>query len=427
MPDEVEQALEKQEVISYDRLYRLWEENPWSATSIDFSVDAEHWQTKLDDRQRESALWNYAMFLVGEEAVARTLTPVMDAAPTHSQTNFLATQIVDEARHHIFFDRFMREVAGQGTDLESTLATLRGRCTWGFNQVFGELDRVTDALHRKPKDLPLLAQTVALYHVIIEGLLAIPGQHFIQRYVEKYDILPGFSAGITNVSRDESRHVAFGVKFLGELVRSSQEARQAVLEMWDRALHWSVGVFIPPNRDPSYVECFGFTLNEIYAFGYRSFETKIKRIGFDPSEIKLLASQDQDLSYEERARRMWVLIDSKVLGDERLEPELSGESYEILFDGMTKITDVETLRALGGPVEWRFTDGEPWHLVASNGHCEAKRGPASNPALTLETTSADWAKIAVDRLDPRIALLKRKLKLHGSLAAKAKLPKLFPQ
>jgi hypothetical protein len=74
--------LDRSETISYDRLYRLWEQNPWSATSIDFTVDAEHWQTKLDERQRESALWNYAMFLVGEEAVARTLTPVLDAAPS---------------------------------------------------------------------------------------------------------------------------------------------------------------------------------------------------------------------------------------------------------------------------------------------------------------------------------------------------------
>ena len=55
----------KQEVISYERLYRLWEENPWSATAIDFSVDAEHWQSRLTEEQRRSALWNYAMFLVG--------------------------------------------------------------------------------------------------------------------------------------------------------------------------------------------------------------------------------------------------------------------------------------------------------------------------------------------------------------------------
>ncbi|MFP5351500.1 MAG: ribonucleotide-diphosphate reductase subunit beta [Actinomycetota bacterium] len=420
-----EEEVQKPESISYEKLYRRWEENPWSATAIDFSVDKEHWRTKLDDTQREAALWNYALFLVGEEAVARTLTPVLDAAPDYPQQIFLTTQIVDEARHHVFFDRFMREVAGQGSDTKSTLEAMERHLTWGFKQVFGELDRVTDALRRKPKDRALLAQSVALYHIIVEGVLAIPGQHFIQRYVEKYDILPGFTEGINNVSRDESRHVAFGIKFLGDLMRESRECRDAALEMWEKATAWTVGVFVPPNRDRSYAESFGFTLEEIFAFGLRSYETKLKRLGVDPSEIRMLAVQDLSLTYEERARRAWVLIDDGVIGNDNIEPSLSAEAYEILFEGMAKTVDLDVARSLGGPIEWAFTDADPWHLVVTNGHAEAKPGKAGEAALRLEASSADWAKIAVGRVDPRWALLKRRLKVHGSLAAKAKLPRLF--
>ena len=420
-----EDDIGKPEAISYEKLYRRWEENPWSATGIDFTVDKEHWQTKLDDTQREAALWNYALFLVGEEAVARTLTPLLDAAPEHAQQIFLTTQIVDEARHHVFFDRFMREVAGQGTDTKSTLQAMDRHLTWGFKQVFGELDRVTDALRRKPKDRALLAQSVALYHVIVEGVLAIPGQHFIQRYVEKLDILPGFSEGITNVSRDESRHVAFGVKFLGELVRSSEECRAAAIELWERVTPWTIGVFVPPNRNRAYVESFDFSLEEIFAFGLRSYETKVRRVGIDPSEIRMLRVQDMSLTYEERSRRAWVLIDDGVIGDDNVEPKLSPESYEILFDGMLQTLDLDVARSLGGPIEWDFTDAESWHLVVTNGHAEAKPGKAGEAALRLETSSAEWAKIAVGRVDPRWALLKRKLRVHGHLSAKAKLPRLF--
>jgi hypothetical protein len=305
------------------------------------------------------------------------------------------------------------------------LEELEGQLTWGFKQVFEELDRLTDALRKKPKDRPLLAQTIALYHVVIEGVLAIPGQHFIQRYVERYEILPGFTEGITNVSRDEARHVAFGIKFLGELVRSSDECRQAALELWDRVMPWSAGVFVPPNRDRSYVECFGFTLEEIFAFGMRSFETKLRRLGYEPSELRLFQSQDLSLSYEERARRAWVLIDAGVIGDDRREPELNEEAIELLFDGMTRVMDIDVARSLGGPIQWAFTDAEPWHLVVTNGHIEAKPGSAGEPALTLEIDAGDWAKIAVNRMDPRWALLKRQLRVHGSLSAKAKLPKLF--
>lgn len=415
----------KPETISYEKLYRRWEENPWSATAIDFTVDKEHWRTKLDDTQREAALWNYALFLVGEEAVARTLTPVLDAAPEYAQQIFLTTQIVDEARHHVFFDRFMREVAGQGTDTKSTFKAMERHLTWGFKQVFGELERVTDALRRKPKDRALLAQSLALYHVIVEGVLAIPGQHFIQRYVERLDILPGFSEGITNVSRDESRHVAFGIKFLGDLVRSSDDCRAAALELWERVTPWTIGVFVPPNRDRAYAESFDFTLEEIFAFGLRSYETKVRRVGIDPAEIRMLAVQDMTLSYEERARRAWVLIDDGVIGNDDIEPKLSPESFEILFDGMVQTLDLELARSLGGPIQWDFSDAEAWHLVVTDGHAEAKPGTAGEPGLRLETSSAEWAKIAVGRVDPRWALLKRKLKVHGHLSAKAKLPRLF--
>jgi hypothetical protein len=425
MPEDPIEQAQRQEAISYERLYRLWEENNWSATAIDFTVDVEHWRSRLTERQRESAMWNYAMFLVGEEAVARTLTPVLDANLEYPQQVFLTTQIVDEARHHVFFDRFMREVAGQGSDTKSTLDAMERHLTWGFQQVFAELDRISDALRKKHRDRALLAQMITLYHVLIEGTLAIPGQHFIQRYVEKLEILPGFSTGIANVSRDEARHVAFGIKFLGELVASSKECRAAAIEVLDRVMPWAVGVFVPPNLDPSYAECFDFTLEEIEAFGMRSLETKLRRVGIDRNEIRLLSREDPSLSYEERARRAWILIRAGVIGDDRREPQVDEDVMEILFDGMERAIDLDIARSLGGPLEWDFTDAEPWHLVVTDGHAEAKPGKAGEPALRLEISSSDWARIAVGRTDPRWALLKRRLKVHGSLSAKAKLPRLF--
>ena len=421
-----EELLEqKPEVISYDRLYKLWEQTNWKATDIDFSRDLEHWNDVFDAQQREAALWNYAMFLVGEEAVARTLSPVLDAAPDHAQKIFLTTQIVDEARHHVFFDRFMREVANKGTDTKSTLVSVDSYLTWGFRQVFSELDHVTDELRKKPHDRALLAQSLALYHVIIEGTLAVPGQHFIQRYLKKLDLLPGFSEGINNVSRDEARHVAFGIKFLGDLIRSSGECRAAAIEMWSRVLPWSAGVFIPPNFDRRYVECFDFTLIDIFAFGMRSFTTKLRRLGIEPSEIGLLAREDLEESYEERARRAWVLIESGVIGDDRREPELQPEAYEIIFEGMARALNLDIARTLDGPIEWNFTDADPWHIVVVDGHAEAKPGRAGRPAVKFTSSSSEWAKFAVGRTDPRRAILSRKLRVKTSPRNLARLPKLF--
>ncbi len=419
------QAIDRRESISYAKLYRQWERTNWSATDIDFSRDITDWREKLDAKQREALLWNYSLFLVGEEAVARDLTPVLDAAEGFPESIFLTTQIVDEARHHVFFDRFVREVAGLGTDTASTLGAVDSYLTWGFRKVFDELDRITNALRRKPKDKALLAQSLALYHVVVEGMLAIAGQHFIQRYLEERAILPGFLEGINNVSRDESRHVAFGIAFLGDLVRNSDECRAAAIELWDRVLPWSVGVFIPPNFDRDYTEAFGFTLEEIYAFGLRSFEMKLGRMGIDPEEVSLFQREDRSRPYEDRARRLWVLIESGILGDDRREPEPTDEALEILFTGMTKSMDLDVARSLKGPIEWRFTDADPWHIVVTNGHAEAKSGLAGTPALTFQTTTSEWAKIAVERTRPVRSLARRRLRLRGSLAARAKASKLF--
>lgn len=410
---------------SYERLYRMWEESGWSATSIDFSIDAGHWRAKLEPKQREAALWNYAMFLTGVQGVGRSLIGVLDAVPAFPQRTYVATQIADEARTHVFLDRFLREVAGQGHDSSSTLEAVDRHLTWGFRQLFGELDRVADALRKKPRDRALLAQTVAICHVIVEGVLAIPGQHFIQRYVERRGILPGFSAGLTNIARAETRHVAFGTRLLTELVASSRECRAAVVDVLNRVLPWMVGVFIPPRLDESYVTCFDFTLEEIYAFGLRSLESKLERMGIAPGELRMISLDDRTLDYDERAARLLVLVRAGVLGDDRSEPKLDQESFEILFDGMTRAIDIDVASSLGGPIEWDFTDADPWHIVVTQGHAEAKPGGGGTPALRLEMASGDWAKVAIGRTDSRWALLTRKLRVHGHWQAKAKLAKLF--
>src|ERR671937_1872084 len=102
--------------ISYTDLYKRWERGNWRASEIDFAGDRVDWQAKFSDLERRAALWNYAMFFHGEDSVASTLSPYIDAAPREEQKYFLTTQQVDEARHAVFFSRFMHEVCGIGGD-----------------------------------------------------------------------------------------------------------------------------------------------------------------------------------------------------------------------------------------------------------------------------------------------------------------------
>lgn len=414
----------KRELV-YERLYRQWEESNWSATGIDFSIDAKQWNEELSDTQREASLWNYAMFLKGVGTISRSLTAVLDAAPSPAHALFVSTQIADEARNRMFLDRFMREVAGKGHDPTSTFEALNEYTTWGFQQLIAEIENVAAALRKRPEDRALLTQLVALGHVIVEGVLAVAAEKFIHRYVTKTGIMPGMGEGLGHIAKDEERHVAFGMTLLGRLINTSNENRTAAIKAWNKALPWMVGVFIPPNMDPRYAESFDFTLEEIYAFGLQSFEEKLDQLGVSPDEMTLLRLDNRSLPYEQRAQRMLVLLETGILGDDRKEPEPTQVALEILFEGTVRAIDLDVARSLGGPIQWKFTDADPWHVVVTNDHAEAKPGEVNDPALVLEISSADWARVAVGRTDARWALLKRRLKVQGPWQAKSKLSKLF--
>jgi hypothetical protein len=96
-------------LLDYRELYALWERQNWKATEIDFSVDREQWVANPREGQ-ESLIWSLGSFYVGEQRVIADLAPFLQAAPTGEIELFLATQLVDEARHAAFFDRFGAEV-----------------------------------------------------------------------------------------------------------------------------------------------------------------------------------------------------------------------------------------------------------------------------------------------------------------------------
>ena len=236
--------------VTYEDLYQRWEQGNWSAYDIDFSEDREA-GTALSDIQRRSAMWIYSMFFYGEDRVADTLAPYITAAPTEEQSYFLATQQVDEVRHSIFFHRFFKEVIGVGGDsIQQTLASTLPQLNWGYRGIFDRLDLMAEEL-RKDRSLPKYAQAITLYHLIVEGSLAQPGQHFIEDFFASEETMPGFSAGMGNVSRDEQRHIGFGVKVLSELLGEGnpgwEENRAAVVELLRETLPYGAAVFTRPT------------------------------------------------------------------------------------------------------------------------------------------------------------------------------------
>jgi ribonucleotide reductase beta subunit family protein with ferritin-like domain len=411
-------------MISYEDLYQRWEQGNWKASEIDFSQDRAGWES-LSEIQTKSALWLYSMFLYGEDAVTDGLSPYIDAAPKEEQKYFLATQQVDEARHAMFFHRFFKEVIQAGDSISETLASTIPELGWGYRNVFGRLETMCDEL-RQDRSLPKFAQAITLYHMIIEASMAQPAQHFIEDFFAKAGSMPGFSFGMEKVSRDEQRHIGFGVKVLAELFAESEECKAAASEMLREVLPYTLAVMVPPNWDERYTTEYGFRLEDIYAFGMKSVEMKWKATGYPLTEHPPgIYPFDPEMPYEERAARQIKLLRAGILGDPSLEPTVDPEVERILFEVIANSAHTD---AVDRPVtiQWRFEDAEPWHVDIDNGSTSASPGLAEKPDVTLKTTWADWVDVATRGHDARRAMLRRKIKPRGSLRQLARMPKIFP-
>jgi ribonucleoside-diphosphate reductase beta chain len=271
-------------LLSCRELYLLWERQQWRTQDLDFSQDRIDWHERIPPDEREARMYGLSSFFVGEQRVAEELGPMMRAAPTEDMKIFLCTQIADEARHVAFFDRFYSEVGVlDADDLAGRLLETSAHLNPEFGQMFDEaLKRRVDTLAAKPEDLETLVEAVTIYHMVIEGMLALTGQHFIIEYNQSVGTLPGFVEGFLNVARDEHRHVAFGAGFLREVVQADTRYAHAIQRAMTEVLPLAEGVLRPkwiPDDTSEDTEIFGATLQETREFAAKALERRLKFIG----------------------------------------------------------------------------------------------------------------------------------------------------
>ncbi len=334
------------------------------------------------------------MFFYGEDSAADNLSLYIDAAPTEEQKYFLATQQVDEARHAVFFHRFFKEVIGAGETIGETLASTQGELNWGYRGVFDRLDRMADEL----------------------------------RAFTKAGTMPGFSEGMHNISRDEQRHIGFGVKTLSEMFAQSEECKAAIAELLGEVLPCSLTFFVQPNRDLRYTREYGFELEDIYAFGLRSVRAKWRAAGYPIEEMPAgVFPLDLDLGEQEIARRQVLLLRSGVTGAPGTPIEApSPEVQRIYFDIVENAVDHERVdRPL--TIQWRFSDADNRHLHVDNGATRAEPGDAPRPDVALETSCKDWIDVSMHGVEPWRAVLGRRLRPRGSVASLRRMQRLFPR
>ena len=260
-------------------LYRLWERQSWASHQIDLAQDRRDW-AGLEADERDSMLWGLSAFFVGEERVTNQFSGLVMAAEDKNEEAFLLTQQVDEARHAQHFNRLYEEVFGYDGEFEDRLERAREDLNDDYVRLFdGHLVDAHRALLADPESVEAKIDFITVYHMVIEGTLALTGQRFQTERLERRGILPGHLEAFKRIAQDEHRHVAYGTWFLQRQARDPELARR-MQDKLSETLPAAAGVLVPPGYSlGDEYEYLGFTSQEMNEFAFTALSRRLKVIG----------------------------------------------------------------------------------------------------------------------------------------------------
>jgi ribonucleoside-diphosphate reductase beta chain len=275
---------------SYEKLFMRWQRQHWTTEDFDFTEDARQWADPdaFTEEERRFLRFGFSQFFIAEERVTVELIPFALAVPDTEAQLFLTTQISDEAKHVVFWDRFYREVFGdEAKDIGDMLEQNRTVVNKDWETMFdGILHEAAERLRKDPSDFPALVRGVTTYMVVIEGMLALTAARFMIKSLKDRGWFPGFVQGFTAVNRDESRHVGFGVKFLADAIKADEANAKIIQETLQETLPVAPLVFVPPwVEDPYNFETPFYHSSEIFEYAAKSLSKKLAAMGLDPAML----------------------------------------------------------------------------------------------------------------------------------------------
>jgi ribonucleoside-diphosphate reductase beta chain len=284
-----ESKLSSVTLMTPQQLYELWERQGWQSHTIDLERDRQDWQ-RMDGDLRRQLAWNLSSFFIGEERVTTQFSGLVMAYESQSEEAFLTTQQVDEARHAQHFNRFYEQVLGIDGTFEDRLEQARADLNPAFIEMFdGVLVDWGQRLVENPSDIEAKVDFVTLYHMIIEGTLALTGQWFLAEYMERHEILPGWVEGFRLISQDEHRHVAYGTWFLREKARDAA-LKERMIERLAELIPLANSVLSPPGADPNSYAILDYTMEETNTFAFNALGRRLKVIGIDMASLAAAAA-----------------------------------------------------------------------------------------------------------------------------------------
>jgi len=220
-------------ITGYNHFAQLAESLQWDETDIDCSVDREAWP-QLTNAENAQLLGLIAGFVIAETSVSGQLAAYQAAASDDSMEKVFRAQARDEARHARFFDLVSAEVACvPGADPAARRDALRSHVSTELVDLFEE--RLPATAQRLAEDHEGLTAAVGLYHMVIEGVVLLAGQHAMLDALEGLSVgLRGVRKGMELVLRDERWHIGFGARIVQSAAIGREEA-DALLEQGETA------------------------------------------------------------------------------------------------------------------------------------------------------------------------------------------------
>ena len=229
----------------YDHLLRAAERSRWDDRELDLQADAAAWP-RLARYNRAPLGRLLAGFCVAERAVAEHLEPFEQQADDPGLAACFAAQAEDERRHARFFTRVARDV--MGIDPDAGARELAGP---GLGELFEQ--RLPAMARELAGGTRSLAQAVALYHLVLEGVVFHVGQVSALDLLDHCGTLPGVRDGVARVQADERWHVGLGVRCLQDFGVEAAGVELALTDAEAAARSWGTDA-VPRHRIAEVVE-----------------------------------------------------------------------------------------------------------------------------------------------------------------------------
>jgi ribonucleoside-diphosphate reductase beta chain len=131
--------------------------------------------------------------------------------------------------------------------------------------------------------------------MVIEGVLAETGYHSYHRSLAVNGLMPGLCAGLVNIKRDESRHIAYGVYLLSRLVAEDPSIWEVIEQRMQELRPLIDAIIISGYEDyPDGINPFGLRGDEFSAYAANQFRKRYERIAKarDATLAEIEASSD---------------------------------------------------------------------------------------------------------------------------------------